>query len=68
MFAKLLGAMSWQQIVLWVVGTGGVYLIQHFVPAGDLQAALLTLDANLVAFLTVLFRKPSTEGGSALSK
>jgi hypothetical protein len=64
MISKILGALSWQQAVLWLVGTGAVYAIQHWVPAGDLQTSLLALDANLLTILTVIFRKPSANGGS----
>lgn len=65
MIGRILGALSWEQIVIWVVGTGGVYAITHLIPSGDLQSALLAIDANLVSILSILFRKPSSDGGSA---
>lgn len=65
-FKALLKGMSWQQIVIFVVGTGGVFVIENLIPAGELRTLLLSLDANLVALLTNLFRKPSNQGGSVI--
>ncbi len=60
----LLKSLSLGQILIFIVGTVGVYVIETFLPAGDLRTTLLALDANLVALLTTLFRKPSNEGGT----
>jgi hypothetical protein len=60
----VLKAMNWQQVLTFIVGTVGVYAIQHFVPAGQLQTLLLGADANLVALIAIVFRTPSAQGGT----
>lgn len=60
----LFKSLSLGQILVFVVGTIGVYAIEALVPAGDLRTTLLALDANVLALLTTIFRKPSTEGGT----
>ena len=64
---KILGTLSLAQILSFVVGTIGVYLIEQFVPAGDLRTSLLALDSQLVALIAVIFRKPSSEGGAVVT-
>lgn len=68
MIGKLLGALNWKQVLIWLVGTVGIGAIQCLVPAGNLKTTLLGIDANAVSLLGVLFRTPSTQGGTVVSK
>lgn len=60
---RLAGALSLGQILTFVVGTVGVFVIKNYAPAG-LQEALLAIDAQVVAIIAVLTRKPSAAGGT----
>ena len=61
---KLLGTLNLAQIVTFVFGTGTVFLLEQYVPAGDLRSTLLALNTQLLALVLVLVRKPSDQGGS----
>lgn len=65
---KILSALSWQQIVTFLLGTLAPLLIAKMVPPGELQTALLSACSSLLAVLVVVLRKPSAEGGSAIAK
>jgi hypothetical protein len=68
LLGKILSALSIQQVVTFVLSTLAPLLIAKLVPPGDLQTTLLSACASLLSLLMVVLRKPSTSGGSALSK
>lgn len=72
MIEKILGgilknffsSLNLAQILSFVFGTIFTFLIENFVPAGDLRTTLLALNTNLLALVLVLVRKPSVQGGT----
>lgn len=66
LIARLLGALSLPQIVSFVLGTLAPILIMKLIPPGELQTTVLASVASLLGLLTVLLRKSSEDGGTAL--
>lgn len=65
---NFLQSLNLAQILTFVFGTIFVFLIEQFIPAGDLRTVLLSLNAQLLALILVLVRKPSVEGGTTAVK
>lgn len=61
---NLFSSLNLSQIITFVFGTVVVFVLEKFMPASDLRSTLLALNAQVMALLLVLVRKPSTEGGT----
>lgn len=61
---NLFSSLNLSQIITFVFGTVVVFILEKFMAAGDLRSTLLALNAQVMALLLVLVRKPSAEGGT----
>jgi hypothetical protein len=68
MLKLILGALNIQQVITFIFSTAAAVIISKLVSDPELQKVLIVASSNIGALLVVLLRKPSAEGGSAVSK